>query len=259
MIRALRTGATLVLFPLLAGGLATGSAAAQPAIAAQPSASAQPFAAMQPFASVLPSASVTAGAARVASVPVTRVVDGDTLTVRIGSRTEKVRIIGVDTPEVGECYAAEATRRLTALIGTRHVRLVADKTQPDRDRYKRLLRHVVLPDGKSAAPLLIAGGFGWEFMYGKPYAGRATFVKAEAQAIKAKSGLWRGCPAMSRTISLPTQKCAIKGNISKSDERIYHLPGQRHYLDTVITPRKGERYFCTELQARKAGWRKSKL
>lgn len=50
-----------------------------------------------------------------------------------------------------------------------------------------------------------------------------------------------------------------QGNISSSGERIYHLPGQRFYNVTKIDTSKGERWFCTETQARNAGWRKSKV
>ncbi len=50
----------------------------------------------------------------------------------------------------------------------------------------------------------------------------------------------------------------IKGNVSYNNgERIYHAPGQRHYEDKVITWERGERRFCTEAEARAAGWRKS--
>lgn len=53
--------------------------------------------------------------------------------------------------------------------------------------------------------------------------------------------------------------CSIKGNISiNTGERIYHVPGQKHYSETVITPRYGERWFCTESEARAAGWRKAR-
>lgn len=57
---------------------------------------------------------------------------------------------------------------------------------------------------------------------------------------------------------LPNPGCVIKGNISKTGERIYHLPGQDFYEKTVISPEKGERWFCTEEEARAAGWRKSR-
>lgn len=59
----------------------------------------------------------------------------------------------------------------------------------------------------------------------------------------------------------PTKKpgCEIKGNISSSGERIYHMPGQRFYDKTVISESAGEKWFCTEDEAIAAGWRKSKL
>ena len=42
-------------------------------------------------------------------------------------------------------------------------------------------------------------------------------------------------------------------------ERIYHLPSQDYYDETVINASKGERWFCSESEARSAGWRKSKV
>jgi len=56
-----------------------------------------------------------------------------------------------------------------------------------------------------------------------------------------------------------TEDCVIKGNISSSGEKIYHVPSQRYYNQTVITTSKGERWFCNEEEAKKAGWRKSKV
>jgi endonuclease YncB( thermonuclease family) len=52
--------------------------------------------------------------------------------------------------------------------------------------------------------------------------------------------------------------CIIKGNVTKKGERIYHLPGQENYDDIVITPSKGEHWFCSEEEAVNAGWRKAK-
>lgn len=52
--------------------------------------------------------------------------------------------------------------------------------------------------------------------------------------------------------------CDIKGNVSISTgERIYHVPGGRYYNSTVINPRYGERWFCSEEEAINAGWRRS--
>jgi hypothetical protein len=54
--------------------------------------------------------------------------------------------------------------------------------------------------------------------------------------------------------------CDIKGNISvETGERIYHVPGQKYYAKTRISEGKGERWFCSEAEARAAGWRRSKV
>ena len=55
------------------------------------------------------------------------------------------------------------------------------------------------------------------------------------------------------------QECNIKGNVSTQGERIYHVPGQKYYNDTVIQSSHGERWFCSEAEARAAGWRRSKV
>lgn len=69
-----------------------------------------------------------------------------------------------------------------------------------------------------------------------------------------------GWPA---SLSLPaalSPSCTIKGNVSiETGERIYHAPGQRYYSRTVISPEYGERWFCSEEEARRAGWRRSKV
>ena len=53
-------------------------------------------------------------------------------------------------------------------------------------------------------------------------------------------------------------QCRIKGNISRSGERIYHIPGGQYYDRTKINPSKSERWFCSEAEAIAAGWRRSK-
>lgn len=53
--------------------------------------------------------------------------------------------------------------------------------------------------------------------------------------------------------------CNIKGNVSTRGERIYHVPGQKYYQETRISASHGERWFCSEEEARAAGWRKSRV
>jgi hypothetical protein len=56
---------------------------------------------------------------------------------------------------------------------------------------------------------------------------------------------------------ISSEDCDIKGNISSSGEKIYHVPGCASYDKTVISPEQGEEWFCSEADARDAGWRKA--
>lgn len=68
-----------------------------------------------------------------------------------------------------------------------------------------------------------------------------------------------GTSMFSSAVSNFGQDCSIKGNISlNSGERIYHVPGQEYYGATEIRSEYGERWFCSEAEARAAGWRKAK-
>ena len=58
------------------------------------------------------------------------------------------------------------------------------------------------------------------------------------------------------TSEAPDPNCLIKGNINRKKEKIYHTPwSSPHYKRTKINTGKGERWFCTESEARRAGWR----
>lgn len=81
------------------------------------------------------------------------IVDGDTLDVSSG---ERVRLIGIDTPEIGQCGYAEATATLRDLVGGRAVTLVPG-ARDDRDRYGRLLRYVEV-DGTDVNLLMLLSG-----------------------------------------------------------------------------------------------------
>jgi len=210
-----------------------------------------------------PTSSVAAGdPVKVVSVP-----DGDTIVVAVGDGTERVRVIGIDTPEIGpkECFALEAAREARALVQGRTVLLTADPTQDDRDRYGRLLRHVTMADGRSMAQVLISGGFGREYTYDRAYAGRAEHRSAQTAAQKGRLGIWGpACatarPAASLTplaggLPTPSGTCVIKGNIASDGEHIFHVPGQRHYDVTRVDEAKGERWFCSVTEAQAAGFR----
>jgi micrococcal nuclease len=133
---------------------------------------------------------------------VTRVVDGDTIVVDLGDRTEKVRLIGIDTPETKDprkpvqCYGKEASKRTEALLpeGTA-VRLERDVEL--RDRYGRLLAYVFRqPDGLFVNLELARGGYAQVLTIPPNVANADRFVAAVAEARRAGRGLWSACGAV---------------------------------------------------------------
>jgi micrococcal nuclease len=136
---------------------------------------------------------------------VTRVVDGDTIHVRVGKKTEKVRLLGIDAPESGGCYSGQATLQLRRLVLNKTVRLQGDRTQAKRDRFKRLLAYVHLPNGKDAEVELLRGGFVTVYVYNnRPFARLALYEEAEDFAATSKAGAWALCHAAGTTTTTTT-------------------------------------------------------
>lgn len=129
-------------------------------------------------------------------VPVVRVVDGDTIVVSLDGKNETVRLIGINTPETVdprksvECFGKEASEKAKTVLQKSSVRLEADPTQGDRDKYGRLLRFVFLPDGTNFNELMIEEGYAYEYTYATPYAYQEEFKIAQAAAMEQKKGLW---------------------------------------------------------------------
>ena len=203
-------------------------------------------------------------------VKVARVIDGDTIEIEGG---ERVRYIGIDTPETVDprktvqCFGVEASKKNKELVEGKMVRLEKDIT--DRDKYNRLLRYVWLGD-TLVNLALVQGGFAHSYSYPPDIKYQDKFVVAEKQAREAKLGLWSGCglessakPLLQSQMQSSTsaQKsgsdCSIKGNISVSGEKIYHIFGCGSYAKTRIDEQRGERWFCSETEAKSAGWRKA--
>ena len=120
-------------------------------------------------------------------VDVVKVIDGDTIDVKIDGKTQRVRYYGVDTPERGDRCFREATDRNEHLIGS-SVLLLPDAR--NQDRYERLLRYIFLPDGTSVDATLVAEGFGHAWRQDGRYKGE--IVALEDQARTADRGcLWK--------------------------------------------------------------------
>jgi micrococcal nuclease len=128
---------------------------------------------------------------------VTSVQDGDTFTVNMDGREEKVRLIGVDTPETikpnspVECYGVMASNHLKKLLADQSVRLEADAINQNRDRYDRLLRYAYLSDGTLINKIIILEGYGFAYL-SFPFTKAEEFRLAQVSARQARIGVWGG-------------------------------------------------------------------
>jgi micrococcal nuclease len=127
------------------------------------------------------------------SGPVLRVVDGDTIDVRAGGRGERVRILGVDTPERGACYSARATAETRRLTIGKTVRLIGDRSQARRDRYGRLLAYVSAPGTADVGKRLLERGLARVLVVGRPFQRVESYRAAEQAAQGAPVGMWAAC------------------------------------------------------------------
>lgn len=118
---------------------------------------------------------------------VVAVIDGDTIDVVIEGRRERVRLIGVNAPERDECFSADASAALQALVAGERVRLVADVS--DRDDYDRLLRYVEVGE-VFVNEELVAGGFAISRRYEPDTARQDVLDRAQERAERARRGQW---------------------------------------------------------------------
>lgn len=194
---------------------------------------------------------------------IARVVDGDTL--HVGQT--RVRLHGIDAPELDQtCMARNAAwgcglwarRELAARVEGRHLSCEA----VDRDVYGRIVAKCFL-GGEDIGRALVRDGvalayrkYSWDYDLEEKSAAVAGIGLHGAQVRNpAVVRQERRAPSGGTAAN---GDCVIKGNISRNGKRIYHLPHQEYYARTRISPRKGERWFCNEDEARAAGWRRAR-
>ena len=199
-----------------------------------------------------------------------RVVDGDSLEIAEVS----IRLFGIDAPEGAQTCTRDgrawrcggaAAAELTRLIGSHTV--VCEWR--DTDSYGRMVARCEA-GGTDLAAALTSAGFALAY---RQYS--SDYVDEEGAAAAAGRGIWAGefvapwdwrrnpganAPAGSAPGSRPdtaprSADCPIKGNINRAGVRIYHVPGSPSYERTRIDTTRGERWFCSESDARNAGWR----
>lgn len=144
---------------------------------------------------------------------VVKVSDGDTIVVDMNSTEERVRLIGVDTPEKDhpskpvQCFALAASNYTKKLIGEKPVRLEADPSNSNRDRYNRLLRYVYLPDGKLVNAEIIKNGYGFAYT-NFPFEKKDAFKGYQAKAKEQNRGLWGSCNVFTNQYGSPESPAA---------------------------------------------------
>lgn len=210
------------------------------------------------------------------------VIDGDTIEIH----GERIRFNGIDAPEATQLCEDAGGRPYRC--GARSAEALAEwlaSSSPtsckfvEYDQYGRLVGSCTRADGASVQRWLVRNGHAMDW----PRYSNDVFAKEQSAAKAEKIGIWQGNfqppwewraaqreqSDNSSTISLvpstaspaaaseQSGPCNIKGNISRKGERIYHVPGQKYYVQTQISPGKGERWFCSEQEARSAGWRRS--
>ncbi|WP_427023044.1 thermonuclease family protein [Aureimonas ureilytica] len=199
------------------------------------------------------------------------VVDGDTLAIE--GLKARIRMYGIDAPESSQTCDDAAGKRY--LCGSRSAQYLADLIgrsgrvicfEEDRDRYGRIVAECATPGNVVLNAAMVKAG--WAIEYKQYSDGRYDQEEAEAKA--AKRGIWAGTfiePSKwrnqgqrlesERVAEGQSKDCDIKGNISGSG-KIYHMPGQQNYSRTKIDEKAGERWFCSEAEAAKAGWVRAK-
>jgi endonuclease YncB( thermonuclease family) len=192
-------------------------------------------------------------------VGVASVIDGDTLDIH----GKRIRFFGIDAPEssqlcdlAGEKYQCgqKAALALDEKIAKQTVRC----EEKDIDRYKRIVA-VCFIDTTNLNAWMISNGHALAY---REYS--QEFVEMENKAKAARVGIWAGTfqpPWDYRNNQKETEivsgNCLIKGNINSKGKHIYHMPGSTWYRKTQINVTTGERWFCSEDDARKAGWLKA--
>jgi len=116
---------------------------------------------------------------------VTRIIDGDTFETETG---EKVRLIGINSPEISDIFGQEAKQYLSDLIENKTVELQSDKISNDRDRYQRLLRYVIL-DGIDINKKMVSDGFAFAYLKYK-FSKSTDYEDAQLEARQTNKGIW---------------------------------------------------------------------
>lgn len=151
------------------------------------------------YATLLSSCSPASSSQDPNAATVNNVVDGDTIDISISGKTERVRLIGINTPETKhptkgiECFGPEASAYLEQLLPKRTAVRV-ERDVEARDIYGRLLLYIYVADTNLFVNLdLVARGFAQPMVFEPNTAYKLDFARAATQAERSNIGLWQAC------------------------------------------------------------------
>ncbi|MBU1200747.1 thermonuclease family protein [Patescibacteria group bacterium] len=174
-----------------------------------------------------------------------RVIDGDTFDTKNGQR---IRLAGLDAPEIGFCGADEAKKELEKLIKNKPLYIKVIYV----DMGRRLISYVYTPKGLITTQLLKTG---WARVVMGNNVEKQALIAASEYAKKNNLGIYSP-KCLSKTPEKPG--CTIKGNVRKErDTKIYSMPGCSAYEQIFVQKDNGDQWFCTEAEAKKAGFKRA--
>ncbi|MCX6704780.1 MAG: thermonuclease family protein, partial [Candidatus Woesebacteria bacterium] len=172
---------------------------------------------------------------------VTSVIDGDTF---ITKENRYVRFDSVNAPELDNCLGKEAKEELSKLVLNRKVFLKTSYV----DDHKRLIASVYTTDGNVGEKMLAKGLATFK---DKGTQKGTTLANTQSIAKKAEIGVFS--PLCTQLENPVNSKCNIKGN-NKDGVKTYHYPGCSAYKITLVQLYLGDKWFCTQAEAKKAGF-----
>jgi endonuclease YncB( thermonuclease family) len=177
---------------------------------------------------------------------VIEVVDGDTFIIE---NKQPIRLYGLNAPDIHYCFGKEAQQALSSLILGKRVQL----REPEVDRFGRRVMSLVYVNGVLINEVMVRAGFGeYENEGGSQ---KSRMDAANTYARENHIGIYSPQCYLPEP---PDPACAIKGNNDTNQRnKIYFLPQCRGYSRVLILKYQGDDWFCTEAEARVAGFVKS--
>ncbi|MFA6518594.1 MAG: thermonuclease family protein [Candidatus Shapirobacteria bacterium] len=173
------------------------------------------------------------------------VIDGDTI---VTDKSQKVRLLSVDAPELDLCGGLEAKTKLESLVKGKKVKL----HEVIADSYSRVVA-LVYQGRTSVNAEMVKSGWGKYNSINTSQSNTLLYYSRQAQ----DKGRGVFSPLCRQATNPENPKCLIKGNAARDNRNIYFFPGCSDYDRVIVEKNLGDRWFCTEAEAVKSGFQKS--